>query len=78
MENEFSCQEIVKVGDIIRAETLSATHLCEVSRIEVGRVFSLPSEKSYEYSIIVAAYRFDGTDFKCIWEREDYKERKTK
>ena len=70
----------IKLGDIVRIDTVHSAELkCyEVDSIKFDGVVSQPAGFHHNYNEIVAVYRFDGTDFKCIWEREDYKESKVK
>lgn len=67
-------------GDIVRIGSIHCLELrCyEVSRIVDDGVVSQPAGFHHNFNEIVAVYRFDGTDFKCVWEREDYKESKVK
>lgn len=67
-------------GDIVRINSIHSSELkCyEVSRVEFSGVVSQPAGFHHNYNEIIAVYRFDGKDFKCIWEREDYKEYKGK
>lgn len=70
----------IKVGDIVRINTVHSSELnCyQVDSITSDGVVSQPAGFHHRYYEIVAVYRFDGLDFKCIWEREDYKESKVK
>lgn len=67
-------------GDIVRIKSIHSSELScyEVSQAEFSGVVSQPAGFCHDYNEIVAVYRFDGTDFKCIWEREDYKTNKVK
>lgn len=66
----------ILVGDIVRIKSVHMAKLkCyEVDSIELDGVVSEPAGFHHRYNEIIAVYRFDGTDFKCIWEREDYKD----
>lgn len=68
----------VQLGDIVRINSVHSNRLnCyEVSSIESNGVVSQPAGFRHCYNEIIAIYRFDGTDFKCVWERADYKEHK--
>ena len=65
----------IRVGDIVRIKSCHTDKLkCyEVDSIELDGVVSEPAGFHHDYNEIIAVYRFDGADFKCIWEREDYK-----
>lgn len=65
----------ILVGDIIREKSIHCSELyCyQVDSIERGCYISHTAHFSHDRSDVVAVYRFDGMDFKCIWEREDYK-----
>lgn len=66
----------ILVGDIVRINSIHSSELScyEVSSIVQDGVISQPAGFHHRYDEIIAIYRFDGTDFKCIWERKDYKE----
>ncbi len=68
----------IERGDIVRIDTVhSAELLCyQVDGYEDGGVFSNPAHFYHRYDEIVAIYRYDGNDYKCIWERADYKRKK--
>lgn len=68
----------ILVGDIIREKSIHCSELyCyQVDSIERGCYVSHTAHFSHDRNDIVAVYRFDGMDFKCIWERGDYKEYK--
>lgn len=70
----------ILIGDIVRINSIHCRELkCyEVSDKRIDGVISQPAGFHHNYNEIIAVYRFDGTDFKCIWEREDYKEYKRK
>lgn len=72
---QASMPKILK-GDIVRINSIHSSELkCyEVSQVEFSGVVSQPAGFHHNYNEIIAVYRFDGTDFNCIWEREDYKE----
>lgn len=70
---QASMPKILK-GDIVRTESRNACY--EVDEIRIDGVISATAGFFHRYNEIIAVYRFDGTDFKCIWEREDYKEYK--
>lgn len=65
----------ILIGDIIRINSIHCRELkCyEVSDKRIDGVISQPAGFHHNYNEIIAIYRFDGMDFKCIWEREDYK-----
>lgn len=65
------------IGDIVRIASVHCSELnCyEVTRIESDGVVSQPAAFHHRYDEIIAIYRFDGTDFKCIWVREGYRDR---
>lgn len=67
----------IRVGDIVRIKSCHTTELkCyEINSIGNG-VVSQPAGFHHDFNEIIAIYRFDGADFKCIWEREDYKQLK--
>lgn len=60
----------ILVGDIIR--TCSQWKCYEVDVVEENSVVSNSAGFRHRNNSIVAVYRFDGNDFKSIWEREDY------
>lgn len=70
----------IKIGDIVRINTVHSSELkCyQVDSIKFDGVVSQPAGFHHNFNEIVAVYRFDGADFKCIWERDDYKESKVK
>lgn len=67
-----------RVGDIVRIKSYHTDLLkCyEVDRVEIDGVVSQPAGFHHDLNEIIAIYRFYGKDFKCIWEREDYKQSK--
>lgn len=70
----------ILIGDIIREKSIHCSELyCyQVDSIERGDYISHTAHHAHHRNEIIAIYRFDGMDFKCIWEREDYKEYKRK
>lgn len=68
----------IRVGDIVRIKSCHTTELkCyEVDSIQTDGVVSQPAGFHHDFNEIIAIYRFYGKDFKCIWEREDYKQSK--
>lgn len=64
----------ILIGDIIREKSIHCSELyCyQVDSIERGDYISHTAHHAHHRNEIVAIYRFDGMDFKCIWEREDY------
>lgn len=70
----------ILIGDIIREKSIHCSELyCyQVDSIERGDYISHTAHHAHHRNEIIAIYRFDGTNFKCIWEREDYKEYKHK
>lgn len=68
----------IRVGDIVRIKSCHTSKLkCyEVDSIELDGVISEPAGFHHNYNEIIAVYRFDGNDFKCIWEREHYRANK--
>ena len=68
----------IRVGDIVRIKSCHTTELkCyEVDSIRIDGVVSQPAGLHNDFNEIIAIYRFYGKDFKCIWEREDYKQSK--
>lgn len=68
----------ILVGDIIREKSIHCSELyCyQVDSIERGDYISHTAHHAHHRNEIIAVYRFDGADFKCIWEREDYKAEK--
>lgn len=68
----------VQLGDIVRINSVHSDKLnCyEVSSVESDGVVSQPAGFHHRYDEIIAIYRFDGTDFRCIWESPIYKEQK--
>lgn len=68
----------ILVGDIVRINSIHSSKLScyEVSSIREDGVVSQPAGFHHRYDEIIAVYRFDETDFKCIWERKDYVEYK--
>lgn len=69
----------ILLGDIVRINSIHSSELScyEVSEIRQEGVVSQPAGFRHRYNEIIAIYRFDGADFKCIWERKDYLEYKT-
>ena len=68
----------IHLGDIVRINSAHCESLnCyEVSSIESDCVISQPAGFRHRYNEIIAIYRFDGKDFKCIWERADFTNQK--
>lgn len=69
----------LRVGDIVRAYSAyhNWTTFYVVGCLRDDYFISQPDKIHHGYSNIIAVYRFDGTDFKCIWERKDYTEFKS-
>lgn len=69
----------ILVGDLVRINSAHSSNLyCyEVDEIRKDCVVSNPADFHHRYNEIIAIYRFDGADFKCIWERKDYTEFKS-
>ena len=65
------CAEIKK-GDIVRVEDIhhDAPHFYEVNRIQGDGVISQPACFKHTFNEITAIYRYNGEDFKCIWQKE--------
>lgn len=68
----------IERGDIVRILTChSAELLCyQVAGFDNDGVYSQPAHFCHRNDEIIAIYRFDGKDYKCIWERSDYKKYK--
>lgn len=65
------CTKIEK-GDIVRVEDIhhDAPHFYEVHRKEMDGVISQPACFKHTFDEITAIYRYNGEDFKCIWQKE--------
>lgn len=66
------------VGDLVRIKSCRKNELkCyEVDRLLIDGASFESASTSYNFSDIVAVYRFVGTDFKCVWRLEDDRDRK--
>ena len=66
----FDKTPFIRVGDIIKVQTCHDPEPCcyEVSSIYNGDYISQPASFRHRRSDIIAVYRFDGKDYKCIWE----------
>lgn len=69
-QRESDC---IKVGDIIKVQSCHDPAPCcyEVSSIENGEYVSQPAHFKHRRNDILAVYRFDGQDYKCIWLRNE-------
>ena len=63
----------VMVGDIIKVQSCHDTAPCcyEVSSIENGEYVSQPAHFKHRRADILAVYRFNGQDYKCVWKRNE-------
>ena len=64
--------KIVRINDLVRVQDYHhlQPNCYQVDRIDERGVVSQPACYSHWWHEIIGVYRYDGTDYKCIWEKE--------
>ena len=71
VKKDTMLKHVIRVGDIVRVEDCHhmEPHFYEVNRVVSDGVVSQPACFHHNFNEITAIYRYDGRDFKCIWQR---------